>query len=69
VAFHCKIPHQKVADVLCKSAIGHNCPTGQMSRCTDRDREIEETAFPLEKYQEGVFISTMDTGNARHGSY
>lgn len=40
-----------------------------MTRCTDRDGEMEETAFPLEEYQEGVFISTLDGGNAKPESY
>lgn len=40
-----------------------------MTRCTDRDGEMEETAFPLEEYQEGDFISTLDGGNAKPESY
>lgn len=40
-----------------------------MTRYTDRDGETEETAFPLEEYQEGVFISTSDAGNAKLESY
>lgn len=62
-------PQQGVADVSCKSAIGQKCPEGRVTRCTDRDGETEETAFPLEEYQEGVFISTLDAGNAKPESY
>lgn len=40
-----------------------------MTRYTDRDGETEETAFPLEEYQEGVFISTSDAGNAKLEGY
>lgn len=60
-------PCQEEADVSCKSVIGHKCPEGQLTgwiRCADRDGEMEETAFPLEKYQEGFFISASDPGNA-----
>lgn len=63
------LPQQEAADVSCKSAIGQKCPEGWMTRCTDRDGEMEETAFPLEEYQEGVFISTLDGGNAKPESY
>lgn len=58
-----------MADVSCKSAIGQKCPEGQIARCTDRDGEREEIAFPLEEYQEGVFISALDAGNAKPENY